>query len=197
MRDLSYGQIDPKFAALKAELRRSERILWQSSQNPQSYKSAMAVWGFAVLWTAFACFWTTAAWFMTRAGNQPLDGMAYLFPLFGVPFILVGLYMLVRPFLSRTAAKRTVFAVTNERVIKLLKGKGVIVESVSIDRIGSLFRVDGEQERGTLQINLTGKAAQDGEPAGNHFFLRDVDNVKAAESRIREMLERAKHPSAV
>lgn len=180
------------FVALKRELQPGERILWQSRQNPRFFGSgSIATWLFAIPWTAFALFWMGMAWFLTRMGGEPVEPIAYLFPLFGLPFVLIGLGMFVKPVLNYFGSKYTVFAVTNQRVIRLFKRKGVLTQSVSPKRIGKVKVLDEDDGSGTIQFRLKGKAG-DYEPKGMRFVMRDVDNVDQAKRYIRDLAQTSK-----
>jgi hypothetical protein len=74
------------------ELEREERIDWiEMPQRVFFTPAATAAFLFGIPWTAFALFWTAgAAGFKFPVFNQGFD----LFPLFGLPFILIGLGML-------------------------------------------------------------------------------------------------------
>lgn len=72
-----------------------ERILWQGRPDARvewaevvSFQSM-----FGVVFTAFAVFWITMARGM--GGRFDDGGMTDIFPLFGVPFVAVGLYLVV------------------------------------------------------------------------------------------------------
>ena len=113
----------------------------------------------------------------------------YLFPFFGLPFILIGLGMFARPVLRNIAAKYTIFAVTNQRVIRLLKRKNILVQSVPPHRIGQVTVFRGK-EQGTVSFKLKGKAG-DYEPKGARFVLYEVDDVSRAEDLIRDLKKSA------
>ena len=103
--------------ALNKELRNGEKLVWAEQPIPsQLVKSAYLLWLFFVPWTLFALFWTAGA-----SGFQwpALDniGVYSLFPLFGLPFILIGVYGLVMPFKMRKKAESTVYAITNQRLL--------------------------------------------------------------------------------
>lgn len=71
-----------------------ERILWQG------HPDARVEWGevvsfqsmFGIVFTAFAVFWISMA---VSMGGHFEDGLSSIFPLFGVPFVAVGLYLVV------------------------------------------------------------------------------------------------------
>ena len=184
------GLIDPKITALKQELRPGERIAWQSIQYPRLTGAPMAIFLFAIPWTAFALFWIGTAWFMTRSVDGATDPLAMVFPLFGLPFVFVGMGMMATPFLRYISAKRTIFAVTNQRIIRLYKRKGVLCQSVPAKRIGKVKLFDGKDGHDTLQITLKGKAA-DFEPKGAKFVIRDIKNAEAAKKFIKRLAEQS------
>jgi hypothetical protein len=69
------------------ELESGEQIQWLQRPVPRYFTPA-AGFLFGIHWTAFAIFWTTgAAWGTSKAGGA---GFFRAFPLFGVPFILIG-----------------------------------------------------------------------------------------------------------
>ena len=74
-------------------------------------------------WTAFALFWMAGASGLLfggfGGGNGPPGMGAFFicFPLFGIPFVLIGLGMLTSPFWAVRRAKRTCYALTDRRAI--------------------------------------------------------------------------------
>ena len=179
-------------AELQREMQPGERVLWKSKQHPRLFGIAsMATWLFAIPWTGFALFWMGMAWFITRSGEGPTDTIAYLFPLFGLPFVLIGLSMFAKPVLRYFGAKYTVFAVTNQRVIRLFKRKGVLTQSVPPERIGKVKIIEDDDGYGTISFKLKGKAG-DYEPKGSRFVLYEVEDVDRAKKLIRDLAKSAK-----
>ncbi len=129
-----------------AELLQGETVLWQGQPNTRKLFARADIYlvPFSVFWCGFAIFWTVTA--TSGAG---------LFGIFGIPFVLVGLYFTVGRFYAKVKnKKRTVYAVTNKRALLLsLNGEGekktcvagdiaaMQSESVSIgdDGCGSLY----------------------------------------------------------
>jgi hypothetical protein len=74
-------------------LQDGETILWQGQPVPgirwRDLLSAQSAFG--VVFAGFALFWITAAAAMTAGSGAP--GVFAFFPLFGLPFLAVGLYM--------------------------------------------------------------------------------------------------------
>lgn len=170
-------------AILRKEMRNGEHLLWQGRMMSRVGCSQMVIWLFAIPWTAFALFWTGMAWAMTRGVDEGF--MSYLFPLFGVPFILIGIGMLVSPFLRSMSAKYTIFGITNQRVIRLFQRKSLRTETIEASQIGNINRTERSDGSGTLTITVTNHADSRGRPT--RFKLGPVDDIRRAEERIREL----------
>lgn len=185
------GQPDRVEALLRQELASGERLLWHSRALPRAKRGSLAIVLFAIPWTAFSIFWVVMAFTMTRLDSDA-NLMDWLFPAFGLPFVAVGLFMFVRPLLSRLAAGRTIYAVTDQRVIQLMAGKGVFAESVPVDRIGTLTRHEKGDGSGTLQIRIDDRPVVEARQRMTGFELGEVPDVRRAEQAVRQAMERAK-----
>ena len=110
---------------LNSELRRDEVLKWVAQPiSSQLVKSSFWLWLFFIPWTAFSLFWTAGAsgFHWPDWGNL---GAYSLFPLFGLPFIFIGLCGLSTPFWIQNKAKKTVYAVTNLRLLIGVFGKTI------------------------------------------------------------------------
>ena len=113
---------------LRSELNTGERLLWtgQPIANRSGWGSLPLVL-FGIPWTAFSVFWELMAISMTggmKSHNPsepsfPFNLFPVLFPLFGIPFILIGLWMLSSPYWMRKKAQKIVYAVTDKRALIL------------------------------------------------------------------------------
>lgn len=93
-----------------------EEIVWQGRPdgrvNVYSLKPMQIVMG--VFFTGFALFWIYQASRIT--GHDDLPSFAHLFPLFGIPFVLIGLRMLGGDMLWQAIVRRhTWYTLTNRR----------------------------------------------------------------------------------
>lgn len=101
---------DPRSRILPL-LRHSEQLLWVGQPDPRvRFTGADAfLVPFSVLWGGFAVFWEVTAITSVR---QPL------FVLWGIPFVLVGLYFIFGRFIFKKRRKiATVYALTSSRAI--------------------------------------------------------------------------------
>lgn len=187
------NQKDPLDAALDSEIMRGERVVWKGRAIGRLNPASFAIWLFAIPWTAFSLFWTMMAGLfgLLGSGESEMDLMAWIFPLFGLPFILVGLFMLSIPFRAPRQARRTIYAITDQRIIRLFRGSRLDVQSIPISRIGLIERSEARDGSGTLKIELLSGTENGAQDSGSHFMLGEVADIRVAESHVRAMAERA------
>src|SRR4051794_8892746 len=88
--------IDPMLRGhVEAEVQAGERVIWAQQPVPRFFSGrSLGPVIFGIPWTAFALFWTFTSFTMTghiTPASGPIPkGFHYFFPLFGVPFMLVG-----------------------------------------------------------------------------------------------------------
>ncbi|GAA4035678.1 hypothetical protein [Parerythrobacter jejuensis] len=177
--------------ALQREMQRGERVLWQGRPIPRVQPASFGIFLFAIPWTAFSLFWTAmAGWGAATAMEGEWGWIGLAFPLFGVPFIAVGLGMLSTPFLPLFTASKTQFAVTNQRLIKLTLGRSLSSETVPANRIGHIKRSERSDGSGSLTIAIRVGVDGDGDRSTEVFHLGEVANVLEVEQTIGDVVER-------
>jgi hypothetical protein len=105
----------------QSDLLPSESLLWtgQPLRPVIFHTSDWFAIPFSVMWGGFAIFWE---WGASGRANHTSDGLGttMFFSLWGIPFVLMGQYMIWGRFLYTAWKKtRTFYAVTNKRVIVL------------------------------------------------------------------------------
>ena len=106
--------------AVEQELRSGEKLVWCGRPIPGAYARSTS-WSkvlFGIPFLAFALFWVSRA----------LEGSVF-FALFGIPFIAVGLGMLGSPIWNYFIGKRTIYAVTDTRLLNIRGGVWPSVKS--------------------------------------------------------------------
>src|SRR5436305_1981729 len=97
---------------VQRELRGSERLLW-SGAHPAGLRlqrADLVIVPFSLLWGGFVFFWECT---VLSQPNAPR-----FMALFGVPFVLVGAYIIFgRFFFDAFQRSRTAYALTDERII--------------------------------------------------------------------------------
>jgi hypothetical protein len=104
---------------ISSHLDPGERLLWagQPRGGIRLRPQDAYLIPFSLLWGGFAIFWECMALTMILTSKAP-TAIAIVFPLFGLPFVLVGLYLMFgRFFIDARTRERTFYGVTNERII--------------------------------------------------------------------------------
>jgi hypothetical protein len=95
-----------------------ERILWsgQPKQGIAFCRSDLLAIPFSLMWGGFAIFWNVGVWTDVNTGTAD----DWFFRLWGLPFLAVGIYLIVgRFFYDAWVRRRSYYAVTNQRVLIL------------------------------------------------------------------------------
>lgn len=135
------------------ELRRTlltgERVLWEGRPYTGLLLRPIevALIPFSLLWGGFAVFWNATVW---MAGQNSSD---LIFKLFGLPFLIAGLYITVGRFLiDAIIRKRLRYAVTDRRILIYKDARGSTVKSVDIKRLPSIDLSDRLDGTGTIRF---------------------------------------------
>ncbi|MEZ2219204.1 PH domain-containing protein [Rhizobium sp. RCC_161_2] len=94
-----------------------EKLLWQGrpKQGLMFSRKDLLLVPFSLMWGGFAVFWESM---VARQANAPL-----FFKLWGLPFVLIGLYLIVGRFaLDAFVRARTQYAVSDQRIMVLREG---------------------------------------------------------------------------
>lgn len=165
-----------------------ERILWSARPSPSRMWPLFGIWAFAVPWTAFALFWELMALSGWLSGEAPQGGVEWgigiVFPLFGLPFVLVGIGMLLLPFYALRKAGHTHHAVTNRRLITVSRGRRIKVHSVFLDRIGPIERSEGKDGWGSIKVQTHSRIDGEGDRITERFEMTAIPEVAKVERLI-------------
>ncbi len=176
--------------ALISELREGETIVWQGMKLARVEPKGFAIYLFAIPWTAFALFWTAiAAWgTSTMSGTDGDVGLiGWAFPLFGTPFILIGLGMLATPFVPLFQRGRILFAITQQRVLKLSMGRDLTVNSIPASRIGDIVRRESGDGSGSVELSLSAAFTDFNGKTSKHMSVGRVGDIKGAYEAVLEL----------
>jgi hypothetical protein len=163
------------------EVRPGERILWVGRP---SLRRAMLLGVvpmlFAIPWTAFAIFWMYGAAGATQHGAPwPFA----LFPLFGLPFVLIGIGMFTAPLWIRRAALRSAYVVTDQRAIciawRVLRAEISSYPAAALQRMPKTVGASGAGD-------LIFEERYQGRGAMRRIGFIGLDDVQAVERIIRE-----------
>ena len=137
--------MDPNDAQMRAqsELKSGESLVWSGTADPRRAAiSALPAALFGIPFAGFALFWMSQAFRATHAmagntHNSFARGFS-IFPIFGLPFLLVGFAVILAPLWAYLAGAKTVYAVTNRRVMLVSGSKNRAVKSFTPADIASV-----------------------------------------------------------
>ena len=138
------------FETGKPQLLSGERIIWEGRPYVGVILRPIeaALIPFSLLWGGFAVFWNATAW----ATGAPL-----FFKLFGLPFLVAGLYVTVGRFLIDMMLRRKMaYYVTNKRVIIDKRSTGNNTKSLDIGRLAALELDERADGSGSLRFGTSG-----------------------------------------
>jgi hypothetical protein len=133
----------------------NERVLWSGAprQGLMLRASDLLMIPFSLMWGGFAVFWEYSVF----TSDAPL-----LFRLWGIPFVLVGLYMVAGRFVVEAWQRAyTDYAVTDERIIIR---SGIFrrqMKSLNLRAMGEFSLTENGKGEGTIVFGVS--------PAGNLF----------------------------
>jgi hypothetical protein len=137
---------------IESQLSGGERLLWSGRPRQGFFfrKSDALMIPFSLMWGGFAIFWNAGVWF----GNAPI-----FFRLWGLPFLLVGLYMIFGRFLVDIwQRKKTFYGVTNERIIIVSGLFNQSVKSLSLQTLTDITMEEFANGLGTITFGTPNTA---------------------------------------
>lgn len=131
------------------ELDADERILWagQPRQGFMLHGYDLFQIPFSLLWGGFAIFW-----FVTAL----LADAPFFFALFGLPFVLIGLYLIAGRFVHDAWTRRhTYYAITDRRVLIRRGSQNASLSSFNLAALSETAFQEHRNGRGTILFNNT------------------------------------------
>jgi hypothetical protein len=169
------------------ELEPRETIKWVGQPIPRYFTAAsITTFFFAIPWTAFAIFWMWGA----SGFGQLLTlgfGLHLLFPLFGLPFVLIGFVMLLSPIWIKQAALQTVYLITDQRAIVIEGGFKTTVRSYRPEQLQEVYRQENKDGTGDVIINVRHWKDSDGDRRSEALGFMGIRNPKEAERMLKAL----------
>ncbi len=142
---------------LKDHLLNGETIIW-SGRPAQGLRPTPADWlliPFSLMWGGFAIFWEAM---VLAAPKTPL-----FFKLWGIPFVLIGLYLMIGRFVHDAWIRRNMqYAVTNKRILIFRAGPFTNFTAMSLDRVPEMNLAGDADGRGTIRFGPPISAGRSG-----------------------------------
>jgi hypothetical protein len=193
-------QIVPQVeASIRSQFSR-ERMIWRGGPDPGSaFRAALPVLIFAIPWTAFCVFWEASA--LNEAFRLVSRGKGFAFstwimPLWGIPFLLIGLALLSAPWYGARRARKTVLLLTDERLAAVYETRGRIVTRYTpYYEITTVEVTELRDGRGHIKL-VRGKGRDsDGDTVERAETYEHVHDVRRLEAMLRDAI-RAQRPTA-
>ncbi len=172
----------------RTEVKRGERLVW--ADRAVRRRPGLGSWRVIIVGLAFAGFgllWILMAWAATAAA----DDLWRFFPLFGVPFVMIGVAIATAPFWLGSIGSSTVYGLTDQRVFMMYGKRMRIVRSTELGKMGDLLM--NEQLSGVGDITFADVLqSTSGERGYRVLGLFGIPDVK----RVRDLIEREKARAA-
>ncbi len=197
--------IDPG-AAMKVhtEMISGERVYWAGMPNPRVifHSDDWTAIPFTLVWTGVFVFWEADALGIWGRATHP--GGANLFmTLWGIPFLIIGNYMVWGRFVVDAWLKRrTYYAVTNRRILVLQEGWSRKTNWIYLEAIPTIER-EGTT-RGTLWFGkkypvIAGRGQKTRNMSrftvADTPVFADIDDVDGIQRLVQELRENARKES--
>jgi hypothetical protein len=195
------GPIDPEASVrIQSELVSGESLLWSGRPNPGVifHSDDWYMIPFSLLWGGFAIFWESMAlgfWGHNAKGTPPV-----FMALWGIPFVVIGQYMIWGRFVyDGWLKRRTYYGITNRRLVVVQESTRRKTCSMYIDAIPSIER-DGSFT-GTLWFGSKYQAtAGRGQRSrnvsrfyvGNVPVFADIDDADSVYRLILDLSEKSR-----
>ncbi len=171
------------------ELESGERIEWIDMPLPRFFTPASTgTFLFAIPWTAFSIFWICgASGFEIPDFKEGFD----LFPIFGVPFLLIGLAMLSSPLWVYWKAGKSVYLITDRRAITFEGGTSTTIRSYSPEKLQDVFRKEKKDGSGDVMISVKQWRDSEGDQKLEELGFLRIRNPKEIEQMLKKLAKQA------
>jgi len=183
--------MNPGDAQLRAqsELQSGESLYWTGTADPRrTAVAALPAALFGIPFAGFALFWITQAYHATSAmSNSSHNAFASgfrVFPLFGLPFLFVGLGIILMPLRAFLKGSNTVYAVTNQRVMIITGTSNRSVKSITPADIVSVEHRERPDGSGDIAILTNAITRTNNMTSQVKVALCGVPNVKQVAQQV-------------
>lgn len=159
---------------LRPMLAPGEKFIWTGRPRTGIKFSSADIFmiPFSLAWGGFALFWEATV---------IIVGAPFFFALFGIPFVIIGYYMLIgRFFYDARKRKNTIYAVTTERIITRSGTKNRETKSVEIRGLSDFILSQKTDGSGTITF---------GQADTSNFPLKGMSWKGTQQFQSLEMIE--------
>jgi hypothetical protein len=175
-------EVPPDLAdRVAGELSADERLVWLGQPRLDlAVRPAYFLVPFGVLFTGFALLWMVGAIFITFGIMAPC----------GLPFIAVGVALLVSPIWLRALARKTVYALSDRRAIIWQPSwfGRITVQSFTASGLGQMSRAERPDGSGDLVFQVYSTGYGENAQTVRRGFM-GIDRVRDIEQLVRKTLQ--------
>jgi hypothetical protein len=175
----------------QSELQGGESLLWSGPASPgRSAMSALPAALFGIPFAGFAFFWMSTAYRATHTVANHHNAVASgfnVFPLFGLPFLLVGLGMTLAPLGVYLKGRSGVYAVTNRRVMLITGTTSRSVKSIIPSDIAEVDHRERPDGSGDVLIRTNSVMRTNNGTTQITVGLYGVPNVKEVAGMVMKL----------
>jgi hypothetical protein len=138
---------------IQQNLDAGEKLLWHGQPRQGIVFTAIDIFliPFSLLWGGFALFWEYMVLFGAQTPTG--EGPPWPFALFGLPFVLMGLYIMFGRFWTDAQyRKNLIYAVTDRRALIVKNWINKSVTSISLPGYQGLNLTEHGDGRGTIDL---------------------------------------------
>jgi Bacterial PH domain len=175
----------------QSELQPGESLYWTGTADPRRAAfAALPASLFGIPFAGFALFWINGAYrgtqHLAKSGDSFTHAFSF-FPLFGVPFLLIGLGVILAPLWVYLKGLSTVYAVTNQRVMIITGGSSRSVKSCTPADIASVEHRERPDGSGDVLIRTTAQTRTNNSVSQVTLGLFGVSNVKEVARQVMNL----------
>ena len=171
---------------LRQNLSSGEKLIWTGKPRTGIMLRSSDVFliPFSLLWGGFAVFWESSV----LATDEP-----FLFKLWGIPFVLTGIYMIIgRFFIDAKKRENTIYGITTDRILIKSGVFSTDINSLNIKTLSDITINQKSDNSGTITLGPTDmrySMMQGMEWPGNKQppKLEFIDDVKSVYDKIIDL----------
>lgn len=180
------------------ELDSGEIITWLEKPIPYYWTNkSLGSFLFAIPWTAFSIFWMYAVMEFRIPDVSDIDINRGAAVLFGTPFVLVGLVLLLNPIWTYRKTLASVYVITNKRAITIEGGWSTTIRSYFPNELTDLFRRERRDGSGDVVIVRPGRQDAKGDQQTNDLGFLRIRNPKHVEGLLISLRNKTARQTAI
>jgi hypothetical protein len=175
---------------IERELEPGEFIQWVEQPLPRFFTGQSATYFLmGIPFTAFAIFWMCGAAGFKVPDLRERIKFEHLFALWGVPFILVGLWMLSSPLREWLKAFRTVYLITDKRAISIESGWFTTIRNYTPAQLKDIYRKERQDGTGDVVITTRLRRGNEGNSWIEEIGFMNIRNPREAERLLQQLAQ--------